>query len=682
MEDITNVQDHRSINLRVVNKDNIQGNPRQPHSLQQNVAERGASSGKSSGGLESAQLHNLFENCLKLASENKITAKNTWSLPLIDHLSDLIQPSHEDGESTNFQRASVTLDASVKIYGSRVDSVHTIAFQTLSGLSRSAVTAAQDGEVAESAEGEETSGRPAKEIKHSSPSSTLESSFEALNVKKFDLTFAMDPLFRRTSAQFDEGGARGLLLNNLSVIRGLELMFDSCDILDKSCEGGTALTPECRVCLGPLQAQALAALAGASSAVITPGLAALTARLASSPSEANAADVAALVASVASNSAAPRLSATTSMEELHGEVAESQMGHPAENRDDSSQQLESPNTGMGDEDEFPVTSFSDDDGDFGAPEDFNDEADAAADSTVPFTQEQEYEDESMQAGERLSLSQAAMQHMLGTAGAAVDSGLAWAGASHWRYRTRAAVKPATTAEDMPEATIKASSRRKQSSMIDFEALGEVPKAKLRQAAPHTIRLRTAPAKADTLLPEDHHYQASALMQLFLRPNLTAVLHSSPSGAEEDPVSSAYQDMWMTQDDDDDDDNFGGDDGNTWQEEGDWDVGTEGDSDGLVAAPRKVERVPIKYAQASKQVDVRALKEALWNALQNRQSSGAQPLACSFQEVVEDALVGASESLVRDLSVHVCFICMLHLANEHTLCITGAPSLDYLAVRNS
>lgn len=53
-------------------------------------------------------------------------------------------------------------------------------------------------------------GRPAREPKHStSPSATLESSFEALNVKKFDLTFAMDPLFRRTSAQFDEGGAKG-----------------------------------------------------------------------------------------------------------------------------------------------------------------------------------------------------------------------------------------------------------------------------------------------------------------------------------------------------------------------------------------------------------------------------------------------------------------------------------------
>lgn len=138
-----------------------------------------------------------------------------------------------------------------------------------------------DEGVEESADGEETSGRPAKEIKHSSPGSTLESSFEALNVKKFDLTFAMDPLFRRTSAQFDEGGARGvhvfklpetldgssqacqtqnpfkdlstlsahagLLLNNLSVIRGLELMFDSYDILDRSCEDTTALTPGCRV---------------------------------------------------------------------------------------------------------------------------------------------------------------------------------------------------------------------------------------------------------------------------------------------------------------------------------------------------------------------------------------------------------------------------------------------------
>lgn len=41
------------------------------------------------------------------------------------------------------------------------------------------------------------------------PQATLESSLEALNVKKFDLAFAVDPLFHKTSAQFDEGGAKG-----------------------------------------------------------------------------------------------------------------------------------------------------------------------------------------------------------------------------------------------------------------------------------------------------------------------------------------------------------------------------------------------------------------------------------------------------------------------------------------
>ena len=41
------------------------------------------------------------------------------------------------------------------------------------------------------------------------PSATLEANVESLNVKKFDLTFAVDPLFHKTSAQFDEGGAKG-----------------------------------------------------------------------------------------------------------------------------------------------------------------------------------------------------------------------------------------------------------------------------------------------------------------------------------------------------------------------------------------------------------------------------------------------------------------------------------------
>ena len=45
------------------------------------------------------------------------------------------------------------------------------------------------------------------------------------------------------------------------------------------------------------------------------------------------------------------------------------------------------------------------------------------------------------------------------------------------------------------------------------------------------------------------------------------------------------------------------------------------------------------------------------------------------------MVGASPELLRDLSVHVCFICLLHLANENSLRISGYPTLDRLTASN-
>ena len=72
-----------------------------------------------------AQMDQLYQSCIKLATENKISQKNTWSLGLIDHLSDLVKPSGaEGGGGTNFQRASCTLEAGIKIYSHRVDSVY------------------------------------------------------------------------------------------------------------------------------------------------------------------------------------------------------------------------------------------------------------------------------------------------------------------------------------------------------------------------------------------------------------------------------------------------------------------------------------------------------------------------------------------------------------------------------
>lgn len=58
---------------------------------------------------------------------------------------------------------------------------------------------------------------------------TLAKDFSSIKVKKLDLDFTVDPLFKKTSADFDEGGARGLLLNNLTVDRDCKIIFDASD---------------------------------------------------------------------------------------------------------------------------------------------------------------------------------------------------------------------------------------------------------------------------------------------------------------------------------------------------------------------------------------------------------------------------------------------------------------------
>lgn len=69
----------------------------------------------------------------------KIDKKNAWNLNLIDHMEDMVVSAanvNEDG-STNYAAAGSTIDAGIKIYSSRVDSVHAETYKVLSNLSRS-----------------------------------------------------------------------------------------------------------------------------------------------------------------------------------------------------------------------------------------------------------------------------------------------------------------------------------------------------------------------------------------------------------------------------------------------------------------------------------------------------------------------------------------------------------------
>ena len=71
--------------------------------------------------------------------------KNSWSLDLIDHMGrDINEASGDGGQGiTNFQRAAGTLEAGIKIYSYRVDSVYTETFKLMGGLNR---TSKRDGQ--------------------------------------------------------------------------------------------------------------------------------------------------------------------------------------------------------------------------------------------------------------------------------------------------------------------------------------------------------------------------------------------------------------------------------------------------------------------------------------------------------------------------------------------------------
>lgn len=85
-----------------------------------------------------------FEEWMKMATDNKINATNSWNFALIDYFHDL--SLLKEGDGVNFQKASCTLDGCVKIYTSRVDSVATETGKLLSGLADSGNKKAHRGE--------------------------------------------------------------------------------------------------------------------------------------------------------------------------------------------------------------------------------------------------------------------------------------------------------------------------------------------------------------------------------------------------------------------------------------------------------------------------------------------------------------------------------------------------------
>ncbi|KAG7638244.1 Condensin complex subunit 2 [Arabidopsis thaliana] len=595
------------------------------------------------------QILELFQNCIKLASENKINQKNTWELNLIDHLCEIIKVEDENNTETNFQKASCTLEAGVKIYSMRVDSVHSEAYKVLGGITRAGHDDGGDHEDAAGAVENATNQnkQPEKKI---SPLSTLEPSFDGLNVKKFDVAFAVDPLYHQTSAQFDEGGAKGLLLNNLGVYGGCQVLFDSQEIpgklvlsankLDKSETIDLSFAEDCVEQM---------VLNMRKKDEIVPSLRAIINQF----DEAN-----------------QRPSDTFSCGQQTTESFDISHANDA--------------------------SYADDDEgyeNFGTSFDYEGQSGDVDENFGPNDAEPTYsnfheEDEpaslqDMDSDDRLENVDDYLFLSLGIS----SKQNSWAGPDHWKYRKTKGPDVQSASENKSSPPAKKTRKKKQAEPeLDFaKALEEeMPDIFAPPKNPKTLLLPASRTPCQTKLPEDCHYQPENLIKLFLLPNVMCLgrRRRKNSGETSRQQHDDYEhgESWGNDNVYDDDDGPFDDNGN--------DQSDAEDTNTLISQPRQVNKIDVQYDKASKQVDVQVLKETLWECLQESHQPPIQdeehqqepPESRSFKVLLAsfpDDCQAAERT--QDISPHLCFICLLHLANEHNLSLIGSQNLDDLTI---
>ncbi|KAK1568486.1 hypothetical protein Q3G72_025079 [Acer saccharum] len=584
------------------------------------------------------QILELFQNCIKLASENKINQKNTWELNLIDHLCEIIKVEENDVE-TNFQKASCTLEAGVKIYSLRVDSVHSEAYKVLGGISRAGQENEPDtmGEDASGHNGHEEGNSKKDMEKKQSPSSTLESSFEALNVKKFDVAFAVDPLYHQTSAQFDEGGAKGLLLNNLGVYAGCRVLFDSLEVPGKDISCAKQKYESDAIDLSFVREYVEQMVLNMQAKdEISPTLRSIVNQF----DEDNTRP---------SNTFSSGEKLTDPVEPYSNEV------------DYDVDAFEDGETYAFDHDDQPSVVEEDLTGADPTFPSYHEE-------TEPFSSQNHHIDDRLENIDEymfLSLGFSSKQN-------------AWAGPDHWKYRKVKGSEDVPAAENGSAVPTKKTRSKKQAEPdIDFtKALDEeLPDLFAPPKNPRSLLMPRNRAPCNTTLPEDCHYQPEDLVKLFLLPNVMCLgkRRRRKSSVEQRQETDDYEPSQSWGDENMFDGQF--DDRND-QSDGE-------DSNTLVSQPRQIHKTEVEYDKTSKQVDVQTLKETIWEHMQESPQMVVQgeEETVSFRNLLSsfpsDCRAAAT---IKDISPHLCFICLLHLANEHGLSIHGTPNMDDLGIR--
>lgn len=608
-----------------------------------------------------------FEEWIKLSTDNKITSKNSWQFALIDYFHDL--NVIKDGDNINFQRASATLDGCVKIYLSRVESVASETGKLLSGL------ATKKGQLELEAnddedEAAEENADPSATRKERRLNRVVESTlvaFDALKIKKLDQELAIDPLFKKALADFDEGGAKSLLLNTLNIDNSGRVVFDATTNAVKEDfpeNDAMEVDTESEVDLSKLRKMLFNEPSDMDSLAICPSLAELKTVL----NDVNKAK--AVLGDVNNRFLADE-------EEEEKKVAEFP---PEQNFPDYDYEM--------DLDEPPAKEF-----------DLAEDDERTAPPTEVFTT-QKVMDQDLMAyfDEKMKTN--------------------WRGPEHWRVtalkQSKNLNQTLKAATPQPEAPKR---KRKEAIIVDFfEENDEDYLEDIFQKHKNQFHVSKRPEERKSedlhILPDDFQFNSQRLVTLFIKPNKSIVTFSrrvrthtdeedvqNPTYTDENYFAGKYLEQAKQREEEerqerlaasfhqaelDDYDNFGGID---FQDVlgGVDDVLADSldDKEALGSqflGGRKARPEYVTFSRVAKRVDVKLLKDNLWKSIKEEPSEEVEiKKEKNFNDVVDVIGEMYRPEEKKDLSTSFCFICLLHLANEHGLSISSNDTHDDLLI---
>ncbi|KAK6461846.1 condensin complex subunit 2/barren [Scheffersomyces coipomensis] len=676
-----------------------------------------------------------FEEWIKMSTDNKITSKNSWQFALIDYFHDM--NVIKDGENINFQRASATLDGCVKIYSSRVESAATETGKLLSGLAKKK----ELEDIEENDEDEENEGNGdqnkngengekgddenefdeygRKKRKYNRIVETTLVDFETLRIKKLDQELAIDPLFKKALAEFDEGGAKSLLLNTLNIDASGRVVFDATsksindsepvDEIDDDDDDeedkdnvSSQVNKEKEIKLNTEDTD-ISSLK----------------RFIFKGDEANFDD----------------LTICPSLNEFHSAI---------EDMSKAKSILSDFNTKItaAVEEAVDEIDYGDNDGnydDFGGYDDGDVENGGINDESGNNITDDPLNNINHSIMQRLfNESEVQLQPAITAAASTdlLDKDLMayfdermksnWRGPEHWKVaalkNSSKVVSDENGGENKAEQAITGGQRKKPTQVVvdffgedeDEDALFAAPKFLL------TILKKKETVISETILPDDIKYNSARLTNLFTKPQISIVYFPKKSSNSERPeftdenyFANQYdkkeeeeqeqerlaQSFHQAEYDDfnndfDNGDDYGAIDFNDALEGDHIDNNESDDKDNVATEQIMGRRRPeyVNFSRVAKRVDVKALKDNIWKSIKKEETTPVikddqeeeeekekEPPSKNFGELVNSVATMYGTEQRKDLSTSFYFICLLHLANEHGLTIKSNETYDDLKV---